>query len=112
VRLIAFDPERLRAIDHHGSSGFELAPLTRIPDGPGHVVLVRLAPGGRIGRHPTAGAQLLAVVSGSGTVSGGDGVDRPIAAGTAAAWEAGEQHETRTDEGLVAVVVEAAELEP
>jgi hypothetical protein len=35
-----------------------------------------------------------------------------IAAGTAAVWEEGEEHETTSDEGLVAVVVEAAALEP
>jgi hypothetical protein len=39
VRLIAFDPERLRAIDDHGSTGVVPAPPTRMPTGSGQVGL-------------------------------------------------------------------------
>ncbi|MDQ2983743.1 MAG: cupin domain-containing protein [Actinomycetota bacterium] len=82
------------------------------PGGTAAVVCVRLGPGGRIGRHPAAASQLFAVVQGEGWVSGADGEQVPVAAGEAALWEPGEEHEAGTDVGMTAVVVEADQLEP
>ena len=109
MRLVRFDATRGRELDHHGSSGFRLTPLATLAEG--HVVCVHLAPGGRIGSHPAAGRQLLAVVSGEGTVRGADGAEQAIAAGVAAVWEPGEEHETRSDAGLTALVIEGAAVD-
>jgi len=106
MRLVRFDATRGRELDHHGSSGFRLTPLAALAEG--QVACVHVAPGGRIGRHPAAGPQVLAVVAGEGTVSGADGVEEPIAAGLAAVWEPGEEHETRSEAGLTAFVIEGA----
>jgi quercetin dioxygenase-like cupin family protein len=114
MRLIDFGPAREHAIDAFGSDGVTLAPLTE-PLASGARVQVgcfRLEAGGRIGRHPASVPQLLAVVSGDGFVSGADGEPRRIAAGEAAVWEAGEEHETWSENGLVALVVEAPDLRP
>jgi quercetin dioxygenase-like cupin family protein len=74
------------------------------------VVRMDLPAGGRIGLHPAAADQVLIVVDGSGTVTGeGEAVD--VSAGDVVRWAAGEEHETSTNAGLVAVVVEAAALE-
>jgi hypothetical protein len=43
-------------------------------------------------------------------VSGNDGVEQPIHAGEAAVWQQGEEHETRTDDGLTAVVSEGPDV--
>jgi quercetin dioxygenase-like cupin family protein len=75
-----------------------------------HVVVIEIGPGGRVGRHPAASAQLFVVVRGSGWVAGAERVRKPIAAGEAVLWEAGEEHESGSDDGLTAVVVEASEL--
>jgi len=106
MRLVRFDAARGRELDHYGSSGFRLTPLAALAEG--RVVFVHLAPGGRIGRHPAAGPQMLAVVSGEGSVSGADGDAQPIAVGVAAVWEPGEEHETRSEAGLTALVIEGA----
>jgi quercetin dioxygenase-like cupin family protein len=76
-----------------------------------HVVVMEIAPGGVVGRHPAAGTQLFAVVSGTGWVSGGDGDRVPIRAGEAVVWEPGEEHESGSDEGMTALVVEAESLD-
>jgi hypothetical protein len=55
---------------------------------------------------------LLAVVDGGGWVSGADGEPQAVAAGQAAFWDAGEEHETWTDGGLTAIVIESEELKP
>ena len=89
-----------------------IAPLTSsLRDGaPFQAAIFRLGPGGRMARHPAAVPQLLAVLEGSGFVSGADGIEEPIHAGEAVVWAAGEQHETRSDDGLVALVLEGPGL--
>jgi quercetin dioxygenase-like cupin family protein len=87
-----------------------IAPLTA--PGPVQAAIFRLAPGGRIARHPATVPQILAVLEGQGHVSGADGAFEPIAAGQAVFWSAGEEHETVSDGGLTAIVLEAAELRP
>ena len=106
VRLVRFCPEHGRELGRFGSVGFVHVRLAA-SSGEAELSVVHLAAGGRIGRHPAASAQILAVVSGSGVVSGG-GDERAIDAGTAAVWEEGEEHETRTTHGLVAFVLEGA----
>ena len=109
MRLLRFGSEQSRSIDRFGSREFHLAPLARTTES--QISYARLGAGGIIGRHPAASRQVLAVVEGSGFVSGADGVEQAIAAGTAAVWEEGEEHLTRTDHGLVAIVIEGAGVE-
>jgi quercetin dioxygenase-like cupin family protein len=73
----------------------------------GHVVVIEIGPGGVVARHPAASAQLFVVVSGEGWVSGADGEREAIRAGEAVLWEPGEEHESGSDEGMTALVVEA-----
>jgi quercetin dioxygenase-like cupin family protein len=87
-----------------------IAPLT--PPGGVQAAIFRLCAGGRIVRHPATVPQILAVLEGEGRVSGADGKPEPIAAGEAVFWSSGEEHETVSDRGLTAVVLEAEGLEP
>lgn len=91
-----------------------IAPLTAGPGSgcPIRAAIFRVAPNGRIARHPATQPQILAVLEGSGHVSGADGEFQPIAAGEAVFWDAGEDHETRTELGLTALVLEADALRP
>jgi len=89
-------------------SDFRMAPLVGSADGGVRVTVVHLPAGGLVGRHPAASRQLFAVVAGTGRVAGGDGVERELGPGYGAVWEAGEEHEASSDEGLTAVVVEGA----
>ena len=100
--LEAFTPqdERLEAVT--------IAPLTA----PGRVqaAIFYVAAGGRIARHPAATPQILAVIEGEGLVSGADGAFQPIGPGEAVFWVAGEEHETVSDHGLTALIVEGEGL--
>lgn len=112
-----------RALTGFGSTGVTHTPLYRPSDTDAHagtgadetairgessVSLVRLAPGGRIARHPATVPQLLVVLSGSGWVRGAEDVWTPIVAGSAAFWERGELHETWTTTSMTVLIVEAA----
>ena len=94
-----------------GSGGATAVPLT-LPDGDGHVVCIRLAARGVLGRHPASVDQVFAVVEGAGWVRGPDGEQVPVSAGTAVHWSAGEEHESGSDSGMTAIVVEAERLIP
>lgn len=91
-----------------------VAPLSAsIADGsPFQAAVFRFAPGGRIARHPAQYPQILAVLDGSGEVSGPTGAGKPIEAGEAVFWQAGEEHETKTTVGLTALIIEGDGLEP
>ena len=81
--------------------GVTVAPLTGsiFRGAPFQVAVFRIAPGGRIVRHPALVPQLLAVLEGSGEVSGADGVPEAISAGDAVFWQEGEEHETTSAGG-------------
>jgi quercetin dioxygenase-like cupin family protein len=100
-----------RTITHFGSHAFTHFRLAGT-EGEAAVSAVELGPGGIIGRHPAGAPQLLVVVEGRGEVSGADGDFQPIAAGEAAVWEPGEEHETRSTGGLLAIVLEGEGIEP
>ena len=104
MEIVRFDDEVSRPVADFGSD-FRIAPV--IGDGShARVELIRIPPGGSIGRHPASAAQLFAVVAGSAWVSGADGVGRTIDAGYGALWAAGEEHETRSPHGATAVCIE------
>jgi mannose-6-phosphate isomerase-like protein (cupin superfamily) len=73
-------------------------------------VVIEIGAGGVLGRHPATVPQLFVAVRGSGWVSGGEGERESIEAGEAVAWDLGEEHESGSDEGMTAIVVEAESL--
>ncbi len=109
MRTVRFDDDG-RSIERHGSRAFTHVRIAAL-GGDGVVNCIRLGRGGVIGRHAAASPQLFLVVEGTGSVSGGDGHASTIRAGEGAYWETGEEHETRTDGGLVAVVLEGDSIE-
>ena len=70
------------------------------------IVRFELEPDGRIARHRAVGEQVLVVVSGEATVSGGDGAAIDVSAGDVVRWSAGEEHETVARTHVVAIALE------
>jgi quercetin dioxygenase-like cupin family protein len=113
VERFSFAPEaafvpRGDLLDH-----VSMAPLTQ-PFEEGALVgaaIFRLEPGGRIRRHPGTHPQILAVLEGSGEVSGENGVDEPIGAGEAVFLHEGEDHEMKSEGGLTALIIEGESLD-
>jgi mannose-6-phosphate isomerase-like protein (cupin superfamily) len=111
LKVLDFGAKRERAISGFGSKAAAAVPLT-LPDGDAHVLCLRLGAGGTLGRHPASVDQLFVVVEGEGWVTGADGERVRVAAGTALYWAAGEEHESGSEKGLTAIVVESERLEP
>ncbi len=104
MRVLRLDAVPRRVVEGPGSAGLAVGALGITADA--HLVVVRLRPRGVIGRHPAAGRQLLVVISGDATVSGHDGAPVRLEPGQAAVWEPHEPHETRSEDGLTALLVE------
>ncbi len=107
ARTFRFDAELGRHVTQFGSD-FVISRLFH--SGDLHVGCMRLAPGGLIGMHPASTPQLLAIVEGEGWIRGERGPKTPITAHDAVYWEEGELHETGTDSGMVAIVIETRAL--
>lgn len=65
---------------------------------------------GLIAGHEATVPQLLIVVQGEGWVSGSDGVRTRIKQGQLAFWNGGEWHETTSELGMTAIILELDQL--
>ena len=108
MEIFRFDRAE-RLVRSYNSQRFR---ATRIAAGNGQVSLTCLSvePGGVIGTHPAAAAQLFLVVTGEGWAAGPDGERVPITAGWGVRWDAGEIHTSGTETGFTALAVEGAPL--
>jgi quercetin dioxygenase-like cupin family protein len=104
MRILDFGAMPGRPVSRFESVAFSVAAIGDSENA--HLVAVRLEAGGVIGTHPTVQRQLLAVLQGQAVVSDDTGSEVIIEAGQAVLWEAGENHRTRTNEGLLALVIE------
>jgi quercetin dioxygenase-like cupin family protein len=93
---------RSRPLTEFGSEGATITFL----GADARLVRFDLEPGGRIARHPAAADQVLVVVDGEATVSGGDDAPVDVGPGDVVRWAAGEEHETVARTRVVALVVE------
>lgn len=111
--MVIIDLKHLPAhkIARFGSVAVTLAPLLR-GAGPVSAVVFLIEPGGVVGEHPAATHQLFCVVEGQGWVRGAETHRTQIRAGQAAFWLRGEQHESGSESGMTALVVEGDELDP
>ena len=109
--LFRFDAGTARPITHFDSR-FALSPLLRTAGGEMQIVCAYLEAGDGIGYHQAVEPQLLLVVVGAGWVRGESPERAPIEAGQAAFWTAGEWHETGTDTGLTAIILEGPSVSP
>jgi quercetin dioxygenase-like cupin family protein len=96
-------------VSEHGSTGLylvEAARLTTDPTFRTHIAYV--APGGVLGLHPTRFWQLFYVVEGDGWVRVDGGERQPIRARESVLWAPGDVHESGTDYGMTAVMVQSS----
>ncbi|SHG64455.1 cupin domain-containing protein [Ornithinibacillus halophilus] len=79
---------------------------------PAHIGSMYLEENGIIGFHQAVVPQLLLIVNGEGFVRGNEEEYIKVQSGDAIFWEKGEWHETKTDTGLIAIVIESETLKP
>jgi quercetin dioxygenase-like cupin family protein len=110
MRIGQLDDDERRPITAHDSAGASVTPVAKSDHV--SVVQIELEPDGVLGMHPATVPQLFVVIAGEGTVRSGGSEPQLVAAGDAVWWDAGEEHETRSDTGLLALVIESTSLDP
>lgn len=73
---------------------------------------MHLEANGIVGYHQAVVPQLLLVINGEGYVRNDEMQNIKVQPGDAVFWEKDEWHETKTDKGLTAIVIESSELNP
>ena len=86
--------------------------MSRIPQTQqaAHIGCMHLDENGIIGYHQAVVPQLLLIVNGEGLLRGESDEFIKVHCGEAVFWEKDEWHETKTDTGLTAIIIESEEL--
>jgi quercetin dioxygenase-like cupin family protein len=110
MRVIEFSREHARPIELFDSIA---ASAVHLGDGAGeaHVYCLHFEAGGMIGAHVAGFDQLLLVVAGEGWAAGADGRRVNLSAGQGVFFARGETHSKGSEMGMIAVMVQASELE-
>ncbi|HEX6544511.1 MAG TPA: hypothetical protein VF040_22320 [Ktedonobacterales bacterium] len=111
MRIYSFGAADGRAITRFGSEGVMITGIVHVVGDDAHIACMHLSPGGRVGAHEATTRQLFLVVSGEGWVRGPEPERTAITADQAAFWDMGEEHESGTDTGMVAIVIEGDTLD-
>ena len=100
-----------REITEYGSDGTFLAPFLEIKSG-AQLNWIVFDPGGTVGDHQAASPQLMIVLSGEGWARG-EGVEPlDIEQGDVVFWDAGEWHESGSEQGMTVLVIESQVPDP
>ncbi len=108
MKLYRFTKETGKKITKFDSD-FVMSRITQT-EKPVHIGCVHLDVDGVIGYHQAVVPQLLVIVNGEGFVRGEADTSIKVQSGDAVFWDQDEWHETRTDTGLTAIVIESEEL--
>lgn len=111
MRIYRFDREVAHPITQFDSAGVAIGRVGRF-ESTFQVGCFHVEPGGVVGFHKATFPQLFMVVAGAGWVRGAEPERTSIAPGQAAFWEAGEWHESGSETGMTAIVIEAPALDP
>ncbi|WP_444684459.1 cupin domain-containing protein [Alkalicoccus luteus] len=108
MKIFSFQAKDGRRISDDGSD-FVHQLVTRF-EGEAAVSVVHLPPEGTIAMHEARVPQLMIICSGSAEVCGSNSRFSSVKAGDAAFWTTGERHETISDEGMTALILESPVL--
>lgn len=111
MKLFRFDREVGRTIDAFQSSGFVISRVVHLSNET-TIHCAYLDANGSIGYHPATNSQLFLVVQGQGWVRDESSERTLIKEGQAAYWDKDEWHESGTETGLVAIIVEGVNVDP
>jgi len=110
VRIYRCDETTGHPITQFGSTNVVISGIVRT-DGAVQIGRMQLGPGGVVGYHQAMGPQLFLVIDGEGWVRGEGPERRAIETGQAAYWEDGEWHESGSEHGMGAIVIEGDALD-
>lgn len=112
MKLFTLDAEFGKEIERFGSKNLIVNHMLHNTSGDIHIVCMHLGKSGLVGLHKALTPQLFVVIEGKGWVKGKEDRKIPISKGQIAFWDKEEWHETTTEDGLVAIVIEGDDINP
>jgi len=109
MRIIRLDKINGKSIKQYDSNMIMRKIL--MTEKPSHVGIIHLDKGGIVGYHDASMPQVLVIIEGNGWVRAGKNSKVSVAEGDVIMWEKGEGHETISDSGLKAIVIESEGLD-
>lgn len=109
MKIYPLEKSKAIHIDKHNSNGFYINRLATL-DSKISINFIHLEANGIIGNHKAPVNQIFLIVDGEAIVSSNNHTTVSISKNTAVFFEAGEMHETRTNNGLNAVIIESPDL--
>jgi len=111
LKIFRFDAQIGREIHQYESLNVIMSRIIQTSLG-AHIGCMHMDADGVVGYHQAGMPQLFLVVQGEGWVTDESRQRVPIKAGQAAFWTAGEWHESGTDTGMMAIVIESNDMDP
>ena len=111
MKIYRFDPEVGNEIEQFGSVKAVISKVVYLDD-EAVINCVYVRPNGKIGNHQAATQQLFLLVEGHAWVSSESGEKLTIQEGHAVFWEKGEWHESGSETGMTAVIIEGTKIQP
>lgn len=110
MEFYSFNKENGKQINQFNSN-FIMSRIIQT-DEAAHIGCMHLDKNGLVGYHQAVVPQLLLVVNGEGHVRGEDDEYVRVQSGDAVFWAKGEWHETKSETGLTAIVIESDGMNP
>lgn len=111
MKLYSFDPEANRENDQFGSVKTLIAKAVAL-EPEASVNLAYIRPAERIGYYQEAAPQLFLLVEGAGWIRNEFDEVFPVKAGQAIFWDQNEWHESGSETGMTAVIIEGISFDP
>ena len=105
MRILRYDSGAGREIKEYNSSNVFISPILQIEKG-AVIHLMSFDPHGIIGSHQAVGPQVMLIAQGEGWVRSEGPEPIPVAEGDAVFWDLGEWHESGSESGMTALVIE------
>ncbi|MEZ7171186.1 cupin [Sporosarcina sp. OR05] len=109
MKIIRLDEIQGKSISQYDSN-FIMRKIL-MTDKNAHVGMMQLDEGGIVGYHDATVPQLLIILDGEGWVRSGEDEKVKVVVGDVVLWEKGEGHETTSDQGMKAIVIESEGLD-
>ncbi|WP_026695231.1 cupin domain-containing protein [Peribacillus kribbensis] len=111
MKLFTFRSDTGKKIEQYDSHNVIFSKIMKT-DQPAFFGCMYIEPHGIVGRHEATLPQLFLVLDGEGWASGPDGRRAVIKKGDAVFWDAGEMHESGSETGMTAIILESPNLNP
>jgi quercetin dioxygenase-like cupin family protein len=111
MKIFCFDPEVGQEIEQFGSVKAIIAKILHL-ENEAAISGVYIRPNGKLGHHQAVTSQLFLLVQGDGWVRGETEEKVIVHEGQAIFWEQGEWHESGSEKGMTAVIIEGIHIDP